>query len=220
MPVQGIVWLIATRNTSLQSSRTTSPIQTISQVARQSSWRSGTPLARKNMTVSDHFPIQKPIFFLFASPSTAPIPSRMSWTKYVPSKTPQCTNVVNTFLQWYPEVLHFCPNTPLILVGLKSDLRDKRDSIDLLKAQGLTPVTPEQGQNVAKQMNAIYVECSSKEMSGVHEIFELAVDTVVGQEVRMKEQRQTQPQYSGNTVVGGAGKFSKKSKRRGPCSIL
>ena len=81
-------------------------------------------------------------------------------------------------------------------------------------------MTPEQGQSVAKQMNATYVECSSKEMSGVHEIFELAVNTVVGQEIRMKEQRQTQPQYNGNAITGGAGKFNKKSKRRGPCSIL
>ncbi|CAL3963055.1 unnamed protein product, partial [Diplocarpon coronariae] len=46
---------------------------------------------------------------------------------------------------WYPEVLHFCPYTPLVLVGLKSDLRTKRTCIDLLKTQGLTPVTREQG---------------------------------------------------------------------------
>ncbi|KAK3172383.1 hypothetical protein OEA41_005704 [Lepraria neglecta] len=132
-----------------------------------------------------------------------------------------CPNSLeNVMDKWYPEVLHFCPTTPLILVGLKSDLRNKRTCIDMLKTQGLTPVTPEQGQNVAKQMNATYVECSSKEMFGVHEIFELAVDTVVGQEIRMKEQRQTQPQYNSNTAVGGAGKFNKKSKRRGPCSIL
>ena len=57
-----------------------------------------------------------------------------------------------TTFQWYPEVLHFCPTTPLILVGLKSDLRTKRTCIDLLKTQGLTPVTPEQGQAVANRM--------------------------------------------------------------------
>ena len=120
--------------------------------------------------------------------------------------------------QWYPEVLHFCPTTPLILVGLKSDLRNKRNCIDLLKTQGLTPVTPEQGQNVAKEMSAIYVECSSKEMSGVHEVFELAVDTAVGQGIRMKEHRQPAQNLGGNADVGGR-KF-KKSKKRGPCSIL
>lgn len=85
-------------------------------------------------------------------------------------------------LQWYPEVLHFCPTTPLILVGLKADLRNKRTCIELLKTQGLTPVTPEQGQAVAQRMGAAYIECSSKEMTGVDEVFELAVNTAVGVE--------------------------------------
>lgn len=85
-------------------------------------------------------------------------------------------------LQWYPEVLHFCPTTPIILVGLKSDLRGKRACIELLKTQGLTPITPEQGDAVARRMNATYVECSSKEMRGVDEVFSLAVHTVVSME--------------------------------------
>ena len=82
-------------------------------------------------------------------------------------------------VQWYPEVLHFCPATPLVLVGLKSDLRTNRKCVELLKAQGLTPVTPEQGLAVAKRIGASYIECSSKEMKGVDEVFELAVNTVV-----------------------------------------
>ncbi|KAI5289680.1 Rho GTPase [Ascosphaera aggregata] len=81
--------------------------------------------------------------------------------------------------QWYPEVLHFCPSTPLILVGLKSDLRTKRTCIELLKTQGLTPVTIEQGQAVATRMGAKYIECSSKEMHNVKQVFELAVNVVV-----------------------------------------
>ena len=80
-------------------------------------------------------------------------------------------------------------------------------------------MTPEQGQNVASQMGATYVECSSKEMSGVHEVFELAVDTAVGREIAMKE-RQTQTQSGGNLAMGGTGASNKRSKRRGPCSIL
>lgn len=115
--------------------------------------------------------------------------------------------------QWYPEVLHFCPTTPLILVGLKSDLRTNRVCIDLLKTQGLTPVTPEQGQRVARQMGAIYVECSSKEMKGVEEVFELAVDTAVGQEIAMKQQHESRQ------VVGGRTPAARKAKKRG-CPIL
>ena len=114
-------------------------------------------------------------------------------------------------------MLHFCPTTPLILVGLKSDLRHKRVCIDLLKTQGLTPVTQEQGQNVARQMGAIYVECSSKEMSGVHEVFELAVDTAVGREVKMKEERERwASSSSGGAVTNGGGK---RREKKG-CRIL
>ncbi|KAL8705072.1 MAG: hypothetical protein Q9201_001798 [Fulgogasparrea decipioides] len=125
-----------------------------------------------------------------------------------------CPNSLeNVVDKWYPEVLHFCPTTPLILVGLKSDLRTKRVCIDLLKTQGLTPVTSEQGQRVAKQMGAIYVECSSKEMKGVDEVFELAVNTAVGQEIAMKQQRESRQDFGGRTPV------AKKTKPKG-CRIL
>lgn len=65
---------------------------------------------------------------------------------------------------------------------MKSDLRQKRTCIELLRTQGLTPVTPEQGDTVAKRMGASYVECSSKEMRGVDEVFGLAVNTAVAAE--------------------------------------
>lgn len=130
-----------------------------------------------------------------------------------------CPNSLeNVMDKWYPEVLHFCPTTPLMLVGLKSDLRTKRACIDLLKTQGLTPVTQEQGQNVARQMGATYVECSSKEMTGVQEIFDLAVDTAVGRETQMKERRQTQQPLGGKGTNAGAVR-EKKSKKR-ECRIL
>jgi len=77
--------------------------------------------------------------------------------------------------QWYPEVLHFCPTTPVILCGLKSDLRYKKTCIELLKTQGLTPVTLEQGQQVATKMGAHYMECSSKDRIGIDEIFDQAI---------------------------------------------
>jgi len=125
-----------------------------------------------------------------------------------------CPNSLeNVMDKWYPEVLHFCPTTPLILVGLKSDLRTKRTCIDLLKTQGLTPVTPEQGQAVADRMGALYFECSSKEMKGVDEVFELAVNTAVGVE---------EGQWNGNrssSGAGGSGGGGKKIKKR-KCNFL
>ncbi|KAI4250009.1 MAG: hypothetical protein L6R42_008816 [Xanthoria sp. 1 TBL-2021] len=127
-----------------------------------------------------------------------------------------CPNSLeNVMDKWYPEVLHFCPTTPLILVGLKSDLRTKRVCIDLLKTQGLTPVTPEQGQRVARQMGAVYVECSSKEMKGVDDLFELAVNTAVGQENASKQQqRESRPDAGGRRSP-----VTRKSKNKG-CRIL
>jgi Ras family protein A len=123
-----------------------------------------------------------------------------------------------TALQWYPEVLHFCPTTPLILVGLKSDLRTKRACIDLLKTQGLTPVTPAQGQAVAKRMGAQYIECSSKEAQGIDDVFELAVNTAVGQEFEIKKAQESAQRMS---AVGGLGigRKEKKTKKR-QCPIL
>ncbi|KAG4444514.1 hypothetical protein IFR05_000105 [Cadophora sp. M221] len=126
-----------------------------------------------------------------------------------------CPNSLeNVMDKWYPEVLHFCPYTPLVLVGLKSDLRMKRTCIDLLKTQGLTPVTQEQGMNVARKMGARYMECSSKEMTGVDEIFTEAINTVVAND-RSNQQKQTSSSGGGSgPQVGGI----KKKKRN--CRFL
>lgn len=86
---------------------------------------------------------------------------------------PSLENIID---KWYPEVRHFCPTTPLVLVGLKSDLRRNRNAQELLKAQGLTPVTFQQATEVADRMGAQYMECSSKDDQGVREVFELAID--------------------------------------------
>ena len=121
--------------------------------------------------------------------------------------------------QWYPEVLHFCPTTPLILVGLKSDLRTKRTCIDLLKTQGLTPVTPEQGQAVAQTMGAIYIECSSKESRGVDEVFELAVNTAIRQEVVVGETGHGGGALQSSASASAVGGRGQKVKKRS-CKIL
>ena len=121
-------------------------------------------------------------------------------------------NSTDTPAQWYPEVLHFCPTTPIILCGLKSDLRNKRTCIELLKTQGLTPVTQSQGRTVADKMGAMYMECSSKEMNGVHEIFETAIDTAV----RGREEEDETSGGPGGRVNGVPAKRKKRSK----CQIL
>ncbi|EPS43293.1 hypothetical protein H072_2716 [Dactylellina haptotyla CBS 200.50] len=93
------------------------------------------------------------------------------------------TSFENVMEKWYPEVVHFCPTVPLILVGLKSDLRHNTNAIELLRTQGLAPVPQEKAIATAGRIGAIYRECSSKTMDGVHELFELAVNTAVGKDL-------------------------------------
>jgi Rho family protein len=45
----------------------------------------------------------------------------------------------------------------------------------MLGAQGLAPVSPEQGMQMAKEIGARYVECSAKTGKGVHEVFGVAM---------------------------------------------
>jgi Ras family protein A len=102
-----------------------------------------------------------------------------------------------------------------MLLGLKSDLRNKKNCIELLK----TPVTPEQGRAVAKKMGALYMECSSKEQDGVEDIFDLAVTMAVGDEYKTPEQKATQQstQRGKDEALAMAG--GKKKKRSG-CKVL
>lgn len=54
--------------------------------------------------------------------------------------------------QWYPEVRHHCPSTPIILVGTKLDLRDDKETIEKLKEKKLAPITYPQGLALAKEI--------------------------------------------------------------------
>lgn len=88
----------------------------------------------------------------------------------------------------------------------------------MLKTQGLTPVTTEQGMVVAKKMNAQYMECSSKEMRGVDEIFERAILTVVANDRRNAEASMSHADNGdGKNPLPGVG-VPKRKKRR--CNFL
>lgn len=62
--------------------------------------------------------------------------------------------------QWYPEVRHHCPSTPIILVGTKLDLRDEKETIEKLKEKKLAPITYPQGLALAKEIGQSHSVCS------------------------------------------------------------
>jgi small GTP-binding protein len=77
--------------------------------------------------------------------------------------------------KWTPEVKHFCPNVPIILVGNKKDLRNDPNTIKELAKMKQEPVKPEEGRVMAEKINAFdYLECSAKSTEGVREVFETA----------------------------------------------
>ncbi len=110
-----------------------------------------------------------------------------------------------------------------MLIGLKTDLRHNKTCIDLLRSQGLTPVTQAQGQAVAHKMGAKYMECSSKEWIGVEEIFDAAIMDAVaaGEEIeaRMKGTPVDDGRESGLSK-GSSGKSSRRRRAGKGCRIL
>ncbi|KAF1742896.1 hypothetical protein MXB_351, partial [Myxobolus squamalis] len=78
--------------------------------------------------------------------------------------------------KWTPEVKHFCPNVPIVLVGNKKDLRYDEDIIKDLAKSKLKPVSPEEGMDMCQTIGGhAYHECSAKSKDGVCEIFETAI---------------------------------------------
>uniref|UniRef100_A0A0N5A446 Ras-related protein Rac1 n=1 Tax=Parastrongyloides trichosuri TaxID=131310 RepID=A0A0N5A446_PARTI len=86
----------------------------------------------------------------------------------------------NVRAKWYPEVCHHCPDTPIILVGTKLDLRDDRDTIERLRERKLAPITQQQGIKMAQEIKAVkYLECSALTQVGLKTVFDEAIMAVL-----------------------------------------
>lgn len=90
------------------------------------------------------------------------------------------TSMLNVQDKWLPEILHFCEGVPFLLVGLKTDLRHDTTALALLSAQGIQPVSREQGERLAETIGARqYVECSARTGEGVSAVFDAALDAAM-----------------------------------------
>ncbi|CUS23631.1 LAQU0S11e00716g1_1 [Lachancea quebecensis] len=79
-------------------------------------------------------------------------------------------SLLNARTKWTEEVLRYCPEAPIVLVGLKRDLRKSESPHKF--------VTREEAEQVARAIGAKkYMECSALDGSGVDDVFELATRT-------------------------------------------
>jgi Ras-related C3 botulinum toxin substrate 1 len=94
----------------------------------------------------------------------------------------------NVRAKWYPEISHHCPNTPVLLIGTKIDLRDSKETLNQLSAKGINPITFAQGFQLVKEINAVkYLECSALTQKGLKMIFDEAIRAVLSPEKKSKK---------------------------------
>ena len=83
--------------------------------------------------------------------------------------------------KWIPEVEHFCPNVPYLLIATKKDLRTD----PAFSAVGTIKL--ESGRAMADTVGAYaYLECSAKTREGVREVFTTATRAALQKKKRKK----------------------------------
>lgn len=93
--------------------------------------------------------------------------------------------------KWIPELRHYCPNAPIILVGTKLDLRDK-STVQKARDTKLAPVTYAQGLALAKDICSVrYLECSALTQNGLETVFNEAVRVVSTPKIKLKTRLRT-----------------------------
>jgi len=79
------------------------------------------------------------------------------------------TSLENVRTRWVPELQHYSPGTPIILVGTKKDMKEDGKG-----------VSSEDGQRLAMEIKAIkYLECSAKTQEGLKQVFDEAIRSVL-----------------------------------------
>ncbi|GMI96862.1 RHO-RELATED PROTEIN FROM PLANTS 6, RAC-like 3 [Hibiscus trionum] len=84
----------------------------------------------------------------------------------------------NVAKKWIPELKHYAPGIPVVLVGTKLDLRE--DDQFLMDHPNAIPISTAQGEELKKQIaSSAYIECSSKTQQNVKAVFDAAIKVVL-----------------------------------------
>ena len=86
----------------------------------------------------------------------------------------------NVISKWHPEVVHYAPKVPIILVGTKLDTRNDPELVKKLSEQGMNVINTQKGEELKNRIKAVkYLECSAKTGENLKNVFDEAVKTVL-----------------------------------------
>ncbi|XP_038645575.1 rho-related GTP-binding protein RhoF isoform X4 [Scyliorhinus canicula] len=100
------------------------------------------------------------------------------------------TSFDNVRIKWIPEVSHFCQGAPMLLIGCKTDLRMDKERLRRLRIAHQEPITYNEGEEAARQINAVmYLECSAKFRENIEDIFKEASSAALNAIKKKKSKR-------------------------------
>eukprot|EP01006_Ploeotia_vitrea_P035113 TRINITY_DN65838_c3_g1_i1.p1 TRINITY_DN65838_c3_g1~~TRINITY_DN65838_c3_g1_i1.p1 ORF type:complete len:201 (+),score=100.56 TRINITY_DN65838_c3_g1_i1:159-761(+) len=103
--------------------------------------------------------------------------------------------------KWVPELRHYSPGVPIVLVGCKSDLRDDKDMQSQLQAKGISCVEPEDAVALATEIGAVkYIEVSSLTQYNLTAVFDSAVRAAFKSK-KAAEKRRRRRKWRDNCVI-------------------
>ncbi|CAL9731681.1 GTP-binding protein Rho4p [Monosporozyma unispora] len=109
--------------------------------------------------------------------------------------------------RWFPEVKHFCYDTPIILVGLKSDLYNDEDNAVCLDAEKV--------DKKAESLGAIlHMQCSAKTRSNVEDLFQSAIFVLLGDKLYSPRPSTQNDNRKSSTIRDARAKLSSKNLKK------
>ncbi|KAF8112718.1 hypothetical protein N665_0062s0063 [Sinapis alba] len=106
----------------------------------------------------------------------------------------------NVAKKWIPELRHYAPGVPIVLVGTKLDLRDDKEY--LLEHPGAVPISTSHGVELMKLVGAsAYIECSAKTQQNVKAVFDVAIKVVLQLPKNKKKEKKKRKYQKGCSVL-------------------